>query len=505
MPAHPLLIAKLKEVLSDHMKSLPGPPAELEDYVAWGKMFVGYLNRLEMLDGFMPDADITKWVAEVSASLEPVAVREWLEWGARILPQLSALVTREHEVAAEWEKVRVQQEQVTAAKAKEEEWLAHRKVREAEKLAWLMADKISPDDFEQNSDDDLMSLDLANLGEFDADTEITAPTSETRGDVSAASNAGKGKGRAEKCKTTEVSVSDPAVIAKRPKGATRDLKVIPEGAVLVNDTCYRCANEFHFMYACYRLPGADRCTKCTQNKKRCSLSTEAARSAIPTIKVELAEKKGFSSSTPRPKPTAHSSGSSMTITAAFLKKLVAEREKLASVVAASVEPGMSLPGLINAEDMITWHMESNTRELAIVLAECEADKHELEKLVEVGKGDGLASEVGDDTEGSNRAIINRAIKFAEDISTTAVSRDNHEWTSIARSHLAVEGLLNRTISHKDERAGFRPMEDVMDSDVNPEELTLETRDQEWWADEAGQSGEEDEDGELFTDELDDDL
>ncbi|THH15793.1 hypothetical protein EW146_g4738 [Bondarzewia mesenterica] len=350
MPAHPLLIVKLKEVLSDHMKSLPGPPAELEDYVAWGKTFVGYLNRLKTLDGFVLDADITKWVAEVSASLEPVAVCTHSK------------------------------EQVVAAKVKEEEHLVHYKVREVEKLALLMADKISPDDFEQNSDDDLMSLDLVNLGEFDADTEMTALTSETGGDVSTASNVGKGKSHAEKRKTVEVLVGDTAVAAKQPKGATCDPKVIPEGAILVNDTCYHCANEFHFMYACYRLSGADTCTKCTQDKKCCSLSTKAARSAIPTIKVELAEKKGSSSSTPRPKPTAHSSGSSTMTTTVFLKKSMAEHEKLTSEVAASVEPGMSLPGLINAEDIITWHMESNACELAIVLAEREADKRELEKV-----------------------------------------------------------------------------------------------------------------------------
>ncbi|THH20445.1 hypothetical protein EW146_g899 [Bondarzewia mesenterica] len=333
MPAHPLLIAKLKEVLSDHMKSLPGVPAELKDYVVWGKMFIGYLNHLEMLDGFVLDADITKWV-----------------------------------------------EEVTAAKAKEEECLTYCKVHEAEKLALLMADKISPDDFEWNLDDDLMLLDLVSLGEFDANTEMTVLTSETRGDVSAASDVEKGKGHAEKCKTAEVSVSDPVVTTKQPKSATHDLKVIPEGAILVNNTCYHCVNEFHFMYACYQLLGMDRCTKCTQDKKRCSLSTEAARSTIPMIKVELAKKKDSSSSTPHPKPTARSFRSSTMTTAVFLKKSMVKRKKLMSEVVASVEPSMSLPGLINAEDMITWHMESNACKLAIILAEHEANKHKLEKV-----------------------------------------------------------------------------------------------------------------------------
>ncbi|THH07697.1 hypothetical protein EW146_g9233 [Bondarzewia mesenterica] len=348
MPAHLLLIMKLKEVLSDHMKLLLGTPAEPEDYVVWGKMFIGYLNlqnHLEMLDGFVPDADVTKWVEE---------------WGMRVLPQLSALVTREHEVAAEWENVHVQQEQVAAAKAKEEERLAHHKVREAEKLALLMANKISPDDFECNSDDDLMLLDLVSLGELEGDTEMTALTSETGGDVSGASDAEKGKGHAEKRKTTKVLVSDAAVTAKQSKRTTRDPKLIPEGAILVNNTCYRCVTEFHVIYACYQLPGAD--------------------SAILTIKVELANKKGSSSAGPRPKPTAHSSGSSTSSAVAFLKKSVAEREKLASEVAASVEPGTSLPSLINTKDMITWHLESNAHELAIILAERKANKRELEKV-----------------------------------------------------------------------------------------------------------------------------
>ncbi|THH17721.1 hypothetical protein EW146_g3154 [Bondarzewia mesenterica] len=88
--------------------------------------------------------------------------------------------------------------------------------------------------------------------------------------------------------------------------------------------------------------------------------------AVPVIKVELIKKKAFSSSAPHPK--------------LFLKKLVAECEKLTSEVVVSVESRMLLPGLINVEDMITWHLKSNTRELAIILSERESDKRELEKV-----------------------------------------------------------------------------------------------------------------------------
>ncbi|THH15276.1 hypothetical protein EW146_g5170 [Bondarzewia mesenterica] len=253
MPAHPILIAKLKEVLSDHMKSLPGAPADLEDYVVWGKMFIGYLNCLEMLDGFMPDADVDKWVEEVSAALELIAIHEWLEWGTCILPQLLAL-----------------EKQAVAAKAKEEAQIAHCKVCKAEKLALLMADKISPDDFERNSDDDQMSLDVMSMGDLDGDMEMTAPTSETGGDISMVSDSGKGKVCAEKQKTAEVAV-------------------IPNGAVLVNNLCDHCVSDFSIIYACYCVPGTEKCTKCTQDKKRYSLVTEASRSAISVIKVELAD------------------------------------------------------------------------------------------------------------------------------------------------------------------------------------------------------------------------
>ncbi|THH17642.1 hypothetical protein EW146_g3211 [Bondarzewia mesenterica] len=125
MPAHPILIAKLKEVFSDHMKLLPGALADLEDYVVWGKIFIEYLNHLETLNGFMPDTDVDKWVKEC-----------------------------ECKVAAKYEKAWAQEEQAIAVKAKEEAQITHRKVHEVEKLALLIADKILLDNFEHNSDDD---------------------------------------------------------------------------------------------------------------------------------------------------------------------------------------------------------------------------------------------------------------------------------------------------------------------------------------------------------------
>ncbi|THH05358.1 hypothetical protein EW146_g9924 [Bondarzewia mesenterica] len=311
MPAHPILIAKLKEVLSDHMKSLPGAPADLEDYIVWGKTFVGYLNHLEMLDGFTLDADVDKWVEEVSAALEPITIHEWLEWGMRVLPQLSALVQREREIATKCEKAWAQEEQAAAAKAKEEARIAHRKIREAEKLALLMADKISPDDFEHNSDDEQM------------------------GDISVVSDSGKGKGRAEKWKTAEVTV-------------------IPNGAVLVNDPCDHCASDFSILYACYCIPGAEKCTKCAQDKKRCLLVTTASRGTIPVIKVELADTTASGSSVPRPKLTARLLGSSTISTMTFAKKPLDELERLTMEGATASKVTMSLSGLLHTEDMITW-------------------------------------------------------------------------------------------------------------------------------------------------------
>ncbi|THH12533.1 hypothetical protein EW146_g7604 [Bondarzewia mesenterica] len=284
MSAHLIFIVKLKEVFSDHMKSLSSMPAKPKDYI----------NHLEMLDGFVLDADVTKWVEEVNAALELVTVHEWLEWGMHILPQLSVLVTREHEVVAEQEKVHAQQEQVTAVKVKKEKWLTHCKVHKVEKLALLMANKISLNDFECNSDNDLMLLDLASLGELEGDIEMTASMSETGGDVNGASDVGKGKGHVKKRKTTKVSVSNPVVTVKQSKCTTRDPKVILEGTVL--------------------LSGADRCMKCMQDKKRCLLVMDATHSAILTIKVKLAEKKDFSSSAPHLKLTARASDSSMVTT-----------------------------------------------------------------------------------------------------------------------------------------------------------------------------------------------
>ncbi|THH12875.1 hypothetical protein EW146_g7280 [Bondarzewia mesenterica] len=355
MPAHPILIAKLKEVLSDHMKLLPGAPTDLEDYVVWSKTFIGYLNCLETLDGFMLDADVNKWIEEVSAALEPIAICEWLEWGMHVLPQLLALVQCEHEIATEREKARAQEEQATAAKAKEEARITHRKVREAEKLALLMANKISLDDFECNSDDEQMSLDVTSMGDVDGDTEMTALTSETGGDISVVSDFEKGKGRAEKQKTAEVAVSELAIAAKRAKRATQhEPKVIPDGAVLVNDPCDRCASDFSIIYACYCVPGAEKCTKCVQDKKRCSLVTEASRGAVPVIKVELADTTASGSSVPRPKPTVRSSGSSTISAVTFVKKPLDELERLAMEGATASKATMSLSGLLRAEDTITW-------------------------------------------------------------------------------------------------------------------------------------------------------
>ncbi|THH06594.1 hypothetical protein EW146_g9564 [Bondarzewia mesenterica] len=342
MPAHPMIVAKLKDALRDLMKSLPKAPAEPEDYIVWGKKSVG---GPETLDGYIADTEINAWVAA--------------------------------------EKVREQEAQIAVAKVKESERAKHCKVREAEKWELFMANQISAEEVEQNSKDEPMSVDILSIGDADVDTEMMALTSETGGDVSAVSDAGKGKGHLEKRKPAEVTGSKSVVVVKQPKCTVvtqREPKVIPEGTVPVNEMCYRCVTEFSAPYACYRIPGTDKCTKCMQDKKRCSLSTEVARSSIPVIKIKLTKKKASSSSVPHPKPVAQSSGSSTTTTTQFLKKSVAECEKLTSEVAVSVESGMSLPSLINAENMITWRLKSNARELAVVLGERESDKRELEKV-----------------------------------------------------------------------------------------------------------------------------
>ncbi|THH07632.1 hypothetical protein EW146_g9258 [Bondarzewia mesenterica] len=191
-------------------------------------------------------------------------------------------------------------------------------VHEAEKWELFMANKISAEEVEWNSEDEQMSLKVGSLGDHNMNTKMTVLTSETRGETSAISNIRKGKGCIEKWKTSEVVASESMVVTKWPKCATQcEPKVIPEGAIPVNNMCYY---------------------------------------TVPVIKIELAEKKASSSSAPHLKPVAHLSGST------------------------SVEFKMSLLGLINAEDMITWHLESNAHELIIILAECESDKHELEKV-----------------------------------------------------------------------------------------------------------------------------
>ncbi|THH15833.1 hypothetical protein EW146_g4705 [Bondarzewia mesenterica] len=236
---------------------------------------------------------------------------------------------KEEQVAAE--KVREQEAQITAVKAKESERAKHRKIS-AEKVEW-------------NSENELMSVNILSIGDADVDMEMMALTSETGGDVSAVSDMGKGKGHLKKWKPVEVT------------------GMIPEGAVPVNKMCYRCMTEFSAPYMCYQILGMDKCMN-----------------SVSVIKIKLAKNKASSSSAPHPKPVTRSSESSTTTTTQFLKKSVAECEKLVSKVAVSVESGMSLPSLINAEDMITWHLESNARELAIILGEHESDKHELEKV-----------------------------------------------------------------------------------------------------------------------------
>ncbi|THH15834.1 hypothetical protein EW146_g4704 [Bondarzewia mesenterica] len=74
MPAHPMIIAKLRDTLCDLMKSLPEAPAEPEDYIVWGKKFMRVLNRLETLDRYIIDTEVDAWVKDVSAMLEPIAM-----------------------------------------------------------------------------------------------------------------------------------------------------------------------------------------------------------------------------------------------------------------------------------------------------------------------------------------------------------------------------------------------------------------------------------------------
>ncbi|THH20452.1 hypothetical protein EW146_g900 [Bondarzewia mesenterica] len=260
MPAHPLLILKLKEALSDHMQSLPSAPVEVEDY-----------KHLETLDGFVKNAEVDKWVKEMSAALEPIAVHDWLEWSMHFLLQLATLVEHECEVKIKREKVYVLEEHVTEVQVKEDAQLAHCKAHEAEKWTLFIAEKISVDEFE--------------------------------GDVSTVSDAGKDKGCMTKRKTAEVIVGD-------SEGS-------PSAEIIPNDSLI--------------------------------------------VKAEVFEFKASGSSGSRPRLTAHSSSSSTTVTLHFLKKSVDKLEQLVT-------------------DMITWHLESNARKLAMVLAECEIDKRELEKV-----------------------------------------------------------------------------------------------------------------------------
>ncbi|THH17640.1 hypothetical protein EW146_g3213 [Bondarzewia mesenterica] len=286
MPAYPLLVSKLKEALSDHMKLLSSVLAEVEDYIMWRKTFAEYLKHLETLDVFVKDAEVNNWIEEVSTVLELITMYDWLEWGTHFLPQLTTLVRHECEVMIEYEKVYILKEHVAAAKVKEDTWLSLR----------------------------LMLLDTANTGEQEADTEMTALSSETGGNISAVSNTGKGKGCVTKRKTAEVTAT----------------KIIPSDA--------------------------------------------------PVVKTEAAKSKASGSSGSRLRLTAHSSRSSTTATSHFLKKSVDEQKRLASEVMSTSESGMSLTRLTRMEDTITWCLESNACKLAMVLAECEMDKRELEKV-----------------------------------------------------------------------------------------------------------------------------